>query len=337
MCSPPTTTHSFAPPIACQACASLCWSTPSPSPRESFSRRRTAGGTWGRATARSGGRRRRSRRALRGPSTRCRRSSVVGAWAASFTPTVVVYAIFDAPLYQRAYVPRLHDFIEFHPLTNWAPFLFGLCLGNLLRRAEGADADGACVARALWALRHVGATIPLLAAALFFSFATPPRFEMGTYYLLFDKGPATLPVVALLLAACTRVPLTDPLGGRLLRHLAPLGCLSWAAYILHVPLSAALSDLDGDAFDFLWLKPLCMLLIIGAAHIMVDRPFRQYVRQALRERGPGWRSLPTIVVESINLDEVERQRAIGVSLLTAPRRDRLRVCEPAEPESLTRP
>ena len=117
--------------------------------------------------------------------------------------------------------------------------------------------------------------------------------------------------------------------------LAPLGCLSWAAYILHVPLSAALSDLDDDAYDFLWLKPLCMLLIIGAAHIMVDRPFRQYVRQALRERGPGWRSLPTIVVESINLDEVERQRAIGVSL-TAPRRDRLR-CEPAEPESLTRP
>ena len=99
----------------------------------------------------------------------------------------------------------------------------------------------------------------------------------------------------------------------------------------------ALSDLDDDAYDFLWLKPLCMLLIIGAAHIMVDRPFRQYARQALRERGPGWRSLPTIVVESINLDEVERQRAIGVSLLTAPRRDRLRVCEPAEPESLTRP
>ena len=94
---------------------------------------------------------------------------------------------------------------------------------------------------------------------------------MGTYYLLFDKGPATLPVVALLLAACTCVPLTDPLGGRLLRHLAPLGCLSWAAYILHVPLSTALSDLDDDAFNFLWLKPLCMLLIIGAAHVMVAR------------------------------------------------------------------
>ena len=245
-------------------------------------------------------------RATRALSTRAAAALLVGAWAASFTPTVVVYAIFDAPLYQRAYVPRLHNFIEFHPLTNWAPFLFGLCLGNLLRRAEGADADGACVARALWALRHVGATIPLLAAALFFSFATPPRFEMGTYYLLFDKGPATLPVVALLLAACTRVPLTDPLGGRLLRHLAPLGCLSWAAYILHVPLSAALSDLDGDAFDFLWLKPLCMLLIIGAAHIMVDRPFRQYARQALRERGPGWRSLPEIVVESIVLDDKPR-------------------------------
>ena len=157
---------------------------------------------------------------------------------------------------------------------------------------------------------------------------------MGTYYLFFDKGPATLPVVALLLAACARVPLTDPVGGRLLNHLAPLGCLSWAAYILHVPLSAALSDLDDDPFDFLWLKPLCMLLIIGAAHVMVDRPFRLYVRQALRERGPGWRSLPTIVVESINLDEVEKQRAI-VSL-AAPS-DRLRVCEPAKPESLTRP
>ena len=102
------------------------------------------------------------------------------------------------------------------------------------------------------------------------------------------------------------MPLTDPLGGRPPRHLAPLGCLSWAAYILHVPLSAALSDLDGDAFDFLWLKPLCMLLIIGAAHIMVDRPFRQYARQALRERGPGWRSLPEIVVESIVLDDKPR-------------------------------
>ena len=208
------------------------------------------------------------------------------AWAASFTPTAICYLFFDAPLHHRSYDNHIKDFIEFHPLNNWPAFLFGVALGTLLRRGSAADLPPRLVAAA----RHSGATVPLAAIVLFCSLATPPGFEMGTYYLLFDKGPATLPVFALLLAACCCDPLRDPLGGRALLALAPLGSLAWSAYILHVPVAALLDGLDDDAFSFLWLKPLLILLICAAAATLLDRPAHHAVRRALGpQREREWR------------------------------------------------
>ena len=59
------------------------------------------------------------------------------------------------------------------------------------------------IERLYWVAQRVGATVTLTVLFLFFVFAAPPRFEMGTYELLVGKGPLSLPIFLLLLAACS--------------------------------------------------------------------------------------------------------------------------------------
>ena len=57
---------------------------------------------------------------------------LVFVWGASFTPHLICYAIFDIPLYKQYYGKYFHNYLEFHPLNNWSPFVAGLVLGHLL-------------------------------------------------------------------------------------------------------------------------------------------------------------------------------------------------------------
>ena len=244
--------------------------------------------------------------------------ALLACWLASFTPTLVCYALFDLPLYRRWYGIHVHSFIAFSPLANWPSFAVGVLFAHCTQHARRYAAAAAAAAAAtrpetddggececewrsvLTAVAWFGAPAAVLCALLFFSLARAPGFEMGTYLLLLDKGPLTLPPLLLLIAGCLDLGVCKhappwPWGDRLLVPFAPAAHLAWPLYILHVPLSALIDQLvpraaasAADPFLLLWVKPILLLVgaMLGAR--LVDAP----VRAALKTVGSGRFLLP---------------------------------------------
>lgn len=149
-------------------------------------------------------------------------------WACTFIPTLVTYVFFDMPLYKQWYGNNIHNFIEFHPLTNWPSYFCGTAAHrrhkhyhrrvpvlprkvNLINSAQPCCA-GLLLARLftmdgfVWLherlLQSFGGAAAVLTIVLTFSFLEAPGFEMGTHKLLIDKGPLAMPVLLVLLSAC---------------------------------------------------------------------------------------------------------------------------------------
>eukprot|EP01062_Namystynia_karyoxenos_P082686 TRINITY_DN9366_c0_g1_i1.p1 TRINITY_DN9366_c0_g1~~TRINITY_DN9366_c0_g1_i1.p1 ORF type:complete len:1136 (+),score=194.78 TRINITY_DN9366_c0_g1_i1:74-3409(+) len=217
-------------------------------------------------------------------------------YAVTYLPTMVCYAMFDYPLRNRWYGNDLHNFIEFHPLSNWPAFVLGILSARLAAMASLPNAPGAaaCVLRGV---RRAGITIPIAAMIAFFVSAPPPGFQMGTYYLLIDKGALSLPLFIPLVISAHCEPMQDWCGRRVLELLAPLGVLSWPLYITHEAFGDALREaLRGAAGDSpyaaLWLFPVTLLALAALARVCVDTPVRKLCAKLERRlRGEQFSSL----------------------------------------------
>eukprot|EP01062_Namystynia_karyoxenos_P035062 TRINITY_DN25693_c0_g1_i1.p1 TRINITY_DN25693_c0_g1~~TRINITY_DN25693_c0_g1_i1.p1 ORF type:complete len:968 (+),score=191.97 TRINITY_DN25693_c0_g1_i1:71-2905(+) len=241
-------------------------------------------------------------RAARAMSPAAAAGAALGVYAASWTPTVICYLLFDLPLQSYWYGEHIHNFIEFNPLCNWPAFALGL-LGARLTRAAGAGGAHPAAAWALRAVRRGGASVALLAMAVFFAAAQPPGFVMGTYRLMVDKGPLSLPVLLPLVVSAHSEPMLDRLAAGALEPLASLGGLAWPLYITHEAWGAAAREalwaLCGDTpYTTLWLLPAVLLGGAALLHWGVDRPARRLCgeleRRLSASRGTSWQSLAPV-------------------------------------------
>ncbi|KAK3244140.1 hypothetical protein CYMTET_46235 [Cymbomonas tetramitiformis] len=188
-----------------------------------------------------------------------------GCWAASLGPHLACYHITDLALYKRWYGIGLHNFIEFHPLANW----YCVAGGVFLARAGTCDHW-----RLPTVLRRWGISALLCAVLVFFSTATAPGFEMGTYELLIGKGPATLPVFGALIALSAEEPCDDWCGGRLLKSLSKVAWIAWPLYITHMAVHTPIRflirlALGGDTeLGTFFMIPVLLLLAAGGLSIL---------------------------------------------------------------------
>ena len=128
------------------------------------------------------------------------------AWLASFGPTMACYVFFDMALYKKMYGNSVHDFIEFHPFSNWPAYLCGVLLAQILSPWLYQKVT---TTAATHRLLGGATTATLVAVFLFFYFGTSPGDYMGKYSLLFEKGPFAIPVVLILLTAGSLNATTD--------------------------------------------------------------------------------------------------------------------------------
>ena len=176
------------------------------------------------------------------------------SYLASWMAHLSCYEILDFPLRGRWYVLAVHNFIEFSPYANWYNVAFGLGLAALIERWP-SDALKRTI-------RLCGASSSIIGIMVFFLLARSPGFTMGTHELLIDKGPLSLPVVAILMIACTDSK--DPMARFALSFIGRAAPLAWPIYILHVPVSQLLKQILEEedypiAFN-VFIQPAVLLL-----------------------------------------------------------------------------
>jgi hypothetical protein len=89
-----------------------------------------------------------------------------------------------------------------HQFDFYLYFYVDILLGTFCHYADRGSR-----ARGLVQVRKVGVSLSLIVMFAFFSLATPPGFNMGTYELLVDKGPLGLPVFAALVTGRQAAPM----------------------------------------------------------------------------------------------------------------------------------
>ena len=180
------------------------------------------------------------------------------SYLASWGSHLSCYQILDFPLKGRWYAMAVHNLVEFSPYANWYHVAFGAsaaCLieywprQSLLKRV----------------IRFCGASLAVLGTLVFFLLARSPGFSMGTHELLIDKGPFALPVLFVLLVACSDKDLPDPMASKILTTLGKLfASLSWPIYILHVPISSLLKQiLEEEEYPIVFyvlVQPMVLVL-----------------------------------------------------------------------------
>ena len=206
------------------------------------------------------------------------------SYLASWGPHLSCYNILDFPLRGRWYVLAVHNLIEFSPYANWYHITFGLGLAALIERWA--------VDKVKSLLRLCGASVSMMGIMVFFLLARSPGFTMGTHELLVDKGPLALPVLAILMLACTGD--TDPMAKYFLTPLGRAASLSWPIYILHVPVSQLLKEiLEEEDFPVIFnvfVQPCVILLsaCLGARfHTNWNAMFANMKKKKLGSSGKG--------------------------------------------------
>jgi peptidoglycan/LPS O-acetylase OafA/YrhL len=218
-------------------------------------------------------------------SLNCMSILLAGVWLATFMPFINCYMIYDLPLFKHFYGQDLHQFIEFSPLTNWPAFAMGVLLASMFK-----DVDTDIPQK----LRQYGPSVICALLALFFSFATPPGFEMGTYKLLIDKGPISLPIFALLLLGVSAEQVEDKFAGTVLVWLGRvLSVFVWPAYIMHLSgqsvMNSFVQSLKLDTAPMIIL----FVCIFEAAwilfcHYCIDQPAKQLIEaRRVASSNPG--------------------------------------------------
>lgn len=117
-------------------------------------------------------------------------------------------------------------FVEFHPLSNWQTFFFGMCIGRVLQDTTPENVPAS--------LRKIGAAAALWTLVCLPLWVPSPSNTVST--LFFDKGPFLLPIFAMLIFL---IPLGEDLllkpvlmESALLRY---LGLVSGHLFLLHWP------------------------------------------------------------------------------------------------------